>query len=261
MATITALSPTQSHSGVTLTITGSALGGTTKVNFGTKSVTPATVAAGTVTSVIPAGCAGQVSVSVTAGTTTSNSLPLFYIAAPAPGALSAQIGPAAPPALTITGSALSTATLVTFGAVGTAVPTVVSDSQLTVTPPVHGAFAACTDTVDLTVTSAGGVSLPIGAPGQFTYCDVPAVTGLSPTSGAAGTLGVIVSGTCLSDTSAVTFTPTGGGASVAASFTPTGPGSLLTDVPAGLAAGTYDVQVTTPGGTSAVVAADVFTVV
>jgi hypothetical protein len=262
MPTLTSLTPTQSHNGLTLTLTGTSLSGTTKVNFGTKSVSPATVGSTTVTVVVPVLCGGQVNVSVTAGLTTSNSLSFFYIDPPEPSALSANMGPASATSLTVFGSNLLTATGVTFGAVGTGTGlTVVSDTQLTVTCPAHGAFGgASTDTVNCTVTSAGGTSLPLGAPTQYTYYDVPTVTDLAPTSGSVGD-SVTVTGTNLVDVSSVSFTPTGGGVSVQATFSSSSDTNLVTSVPPGLAAGTYDVQVTTPGGQTAVVAGDVFSVV
>jgi hypothetical protein len=261
MATLTSLTPTQSHNGLTLTLTGTSLANTTKVNFGTKSVTPATVSSTTVTAVVPVLCGGQVNVSVTAGTTTSNSLSFFYISPPEPTALSSNTGSAAATSVSVLGSGLLTATGVTFGAVGAGTSlTVVSDTELTVTCPAHGSFgAASTDTVDCTVTTVGGTSLSLGAPTQYTYYAVPTVTSLLPTSGSAPT-GITVTGTNLVDVSSVTFTPTGGGAATQATYSSSSPTSLLVDLPSALAAGTYDVQATTPGGTTAVVAGDVFTV-
>ncbi|WP_328400481.1 IPT/TIG domain-containing protein [Streptomyces sp. NBC_00390] len=106
-----------------------------------------------------------------------------------PTALSANTGPAAATSVSILGTGLLTATGVTFGAVGAGTGlAVVSDSQLTVTCPAHGAFGGASfDTVDCTVTTAGGTSISLGAPTQYTYYDVPTVTSLAPTSGAVGT--------------------------------------------------------------------------
>lgn len=166
MPTLTSLTPTQSHNGITLTLTGTSLSGTTKVNFGTKKINPATVSATTVTVAIPAQCGGQVNVSVTAGTTTSNSLSFFYIDPPAPTALSANTGPATATSVSVLGSGLLTATAVTFGAVGDGTGlTVVSDSELTVTCPAHDAFGGASfDTVDCTVTTAAWYQHPARRP-------------------------------------------------------------------------------------------------
>ncbi|MFE5587799.1 IPT/TIG domain-containing protein [Kitasatospora sp. NPDC056531] len=260
---ITSISPTAGHSGQTMTITGTGLGSlsTTKVNFGTKTVTPTAASSTSVTLTIPSGCSGQANVTVTVSGVNSNSSAFFYVAAPTVTSLTPSTGPAAPGAIDVFGTGFSTATSVAFGTVGTAVPTVVSDSHLTVTPPGHGAFTGCTDAADVLVTNTGGTSSPIGASGQFTYYQLPTVTGVTPGTGAAGTTGVIVAGTCFVDVSSVTFTPTGGGASTPAdNVNITGVGSLTLDVPGTLAAGTYDIQVITPGGTSTAVAADHFVI-
>ncbi|WP_033355521.1 IPT/TIG domain-containing protein [Kitasatospora aureofaciens] len=261
---ITSISPTSGHSGQTMTITGTGLGSlsTTKVNIGTKTVTPTTASNTSVTFPIPSGCNGQANVTATVSGVNSNSSAFFYVAAPTVTSLTPSTGPAAPGAIDVFGTGFATATSVAFDAIGTAVPTVLSDSHLSVTPPAHGAFTGCTDAADVIVSSSGGTSSPIGAAGQFTYYALPTVTSVTPNTGPAGTTGVIVSGTCFVDVSSVTFTPVGGGASTpAVNVSAIGVGSLTLDVPGTLAAGTYDIQVTNPGGTSAAVAADHFVVV
>ncbi|MFJ9847704.1 IPT/TIG domain-containing protein [Kitasatospora sp. NPDC101155] len=259
---ISSISPTSGRSGQTMTITGTGLGSlsTTKVNIGTKTVTPTAASNTSVTLTIPSGCSSQANVTATVSGVNSNSNAFFYVAAPTVTSLTPSTGPAAPGAIDVFGTGFSTATSVAFGTVGTAVPTILSDSHLTVTPPGHGAFTGCTDAADVLVSNTGGTSSPIGAPGQFTYYQLPAVTSVTPGTGAAGTTGVIVAGTCFVDVSSVTFTPVGGGASTPANnVSVTGVGSLTLDVPT-LAAGTYDIQVITPGGTSTAVAADHFVI-
>ncbi|MGA5823671.1 IPT/TIG domain-containing protein [Kitasatospora sp. NPDC094028] len=261
---ISSISPTSGHSGQTMTITGTGLGSlsTTRVNIGTKTVTPTTASSTSVTFTIPSGCSGQANVIATVSGVNSNSSAFFYVAAPTVTALTPSTGPAAPGAIDVFGTGFSTATSVAFGTVGTAVPTVLSDGHLTVTPPGHGAFTGCTDATDCLVSNAGGTSSPIGAVGQFTYYKLPTVTGVTPGTGSAGTTGVIVAGTCFVDVSSVTFTPVGGGASVPAdNVSVTAVGSLTLDVPGTLAAGTYDIQISNPGGTSTAVVADQFVVV
>jgi IPT/TIG domain len=261
MATLTSLSPSQSTAGQTLTLNGTGLSGTTKVNFGSKSVTPGSVTATVVTAIIPSTCAGQYGVSVTAGTTTSNSLAFFYAATPVLSALNPGTGAAAPGSVTLLGSGFLNATAVTFGSLGAGTAlTVTNDTQLTVTPPAHGTFTGSTDTANVTATTPGGTSALNGAATEFVYYAAPTVTGISPDTGPAGT-SVTVTGTNLVDVSDATFTPTGGGTSVSASaFTGVSDTQLIVYVPAGLTAGdTYDLQVVTPGGTSAVNAGDVFT--
>lgn len=268
MATLTSItSPAtaQGRAGTVVTIAGTGLSTTTKVNFGSKSVTPTSTSTTSVTAVAPTGCVGQVNVSVVAGGVTSNSVAFFYLAQPTCSVLSTNTGPASPAPLTITGSGLSTGLsgTVAFGALTPVTPSsVTGDTQLTVTPPTHGAFTSPTDTVDVIITTPGGSSVPSGPACQFTYYATPTVTGVSPTFGTAGTLGVVISGTNFVDVSTVTFTPTGGGTPVTGlNITSLGSTSVSVDVPASLAADTYDLRVTTLGGTSAIVPADVFSVV
>ncbi|MGW3955217.1 IPT/TIG domain-containing protein [Streptomyces sp. NPDC004752] len=261
MATITSISTGNPGSaGQTLTVNGTALSTATKVNFGNKSA-PATVVSSTqITAVIPSLCAGQYNINVTAGTSTTNSLPFYYAASPAVAAVAPSTGPASPGTVTVNGSGFLNASAVTFGAVGAGTGvTVVNDGQLTVTAPAHGAFASCQDTVDVSVTTPGGISTTSVAD-QFVYYNAPAVISLSPTTGPAGT-NVTVTGTCFDSVTDVTFTPTAGGASIsAAGFTSASETQVIVVVPAGLTSGTtYDLQVITPGGTSAIVAGDVFT--
>lgn len=272
MPTITSVAPTQGHNGQTLTVTGTGFVAPVKVNFGTKSVT-GTVGGGgtTVTCSIPTLCSGSYPVSVTQGALTSNSVAFFYVGTPDCSGLSTHTGPLAPAALSLFGSGLLTANVVgggvAFGTVGTVTGgavTVVNDGQITVTPPTHPAFApgVCIETVDVTVTTAGGASFSGGATTQFTYYDLPTVTSLSPATGSVGT-STTATGTCFVDVIDVTFTPTAGGAATSAAGFSVNPDTshLVAVVPASLAAGTYDLQVITPGGTSAAVAGDVFTVV
>lgn len=261
MATITSFSTgSPGSAGQTLTINGTSLSSATKVNFGNKSATATVVNATQITCTIPSLCAGQYNVNVTAGTSTTNSLAYFYAATPAVSAVTPATGPASPGAVTVNGSGFLNASGVTFGAIGAGTGlTVVNDGQITVTPPAHGAFTGSLDTVDVTVTTPGGTS-GVSVADQFVYYNAPAVTGISPATGPAGT-NVTITGTSFDGVSNVTFTPTAGGTAVSASsFTPVSETQLIAVVPAGLAAGTtYDAQVITPGGTSPAVAADVFT--
>ncbi|MGW0992076.1 IPT/TIG domain-containing protein [Streptomyces sp. NPDC002523] len=263
MATITSFSTGSPGSvGQTLTVNGTGLSSATKVNFGTKSATATVVNATQLTCTIPSLCAGQYNVNVTAGASTTNSLPFFYAPTPAISSVSPVSGAASPGAITVNGSGFLNATGVAFGAIGAGTGvTVVNDGQLTVTAPAHGAFTGCLDTVDITVTTPGGTST-VNVNDQFVYYNAPAVTGISPTTGAAG-INVTVTGTCFDSVSDVTFTPTGGGASVSAtSITSVSETQLIAVVPTGLTpAATYDIQVVTPGGTSPAVAGDVFTAV
>ncbi|HEY2665905.1 MAG TPA: IPT/TIG domain-containing protein, partial [Actinomycetota bacterium] len=155
-------------------------------------------------------------------------------------------------AVTITGTGLTGATSVRFGATNASF-TVGSATSITATAP-----AGAAGTVDVTVTTPAGTSATSGAD-QFTYAaaaPVPTVTGVSPVSGStAGGTSVVITGTGFTGASAVKF-----GAVAATGFTVGSATSITATAPAG-AAGTVDITVTTPGGTSATGAAGAFTYV
>ena len=120
------------------------------------------------------------------------------------------------------------------------------------------------ESVDVTVTNPAGTSA-ITPADVFTYLPTtspssgaPTITSLSTQSGpVAGGTGVTIVGTNLSGATAVDF-----GSLPASSFTVNSTGTQITVVsPAAPNAESVDVSVTTPGGTSQVSAADVFTYV
>ncbi|WP_432013368.1 IPT/TIG domain-containing protein [Streptomyces cucumeris] len=234
--------------GDTLTLTGSGLGGTTRVNIGRSAVTPTGVAPGTVTAVVPALCTGQHAVSVTSGNNaTSNALPFFLVPQPVVTGLSSSAGPAGAVSVTLFGEGFLTATGVTFGSVGAATGTFPppTDTALTVTAPAHTApITGCTDTVDVTVASLGGTSAP-SDDGQYTYYDVPDAVSATPALQVLGR-NVTITGTCLAGTTSVVFT--NGITSVSTLFSNISATQILAVVPS-LSLGTYQVLVTTPGGT------------
>ncbi|MDX6618330.1 MAG: hypothetical protein QOK36_716, partial [Gaiellales bacterium] len=148
--------------------------------------------------------------------------------------------------VTISGTDLSTATAVRFGAVEAAGFTVVSDGEITVVSP------AGSGTVDIAVVTAGGTS-STGAADRFTYAPPPAVTGVTPATGpAAGGTTVAISGANLAGATAVSFGP-----AKAAQFTVNSPSSIRAVSPPGTS-GAADVTVTTAGGTSALSPKDQF---
>ena len=147
----------------------------------------------------------------------------------------------------ITGANLDSATSVAFGGVP-AMFSVNSDSSITATSPANGSGS-----VDVTVAGSGGTS-PTGPADRFTYVGVPTVAGVNPDVGpSSGGTSVTVTGTNFAGVDAVDF-----GATPATGFTLTSPTSLTATAPAGTP-GPVDVSVTTPGGTSATAAPDVFT--
>ncbi|MEU8823832.1 IPT/TIG domain-containing protein [Streptomyces sp. NPDC048636] len=252
MATLTSLvdaatGTDRGKAGDTLVLTGSGLGGTTRVNIGRAAVAPSSVAPGTVTAIVPALCAGQHPVSVTAANSTSNALPFFLVPVPVVTGLSSSSGPAAATSVTLIGEGFLTATGVTFGAVGAATGTFPppTDTALTVTAPAHATpIAGCTDTVDVTVTSLGGTSTPSDG-GQYTYHDVPDAVSATPALQVLGR-NVTITGTCLADTTSVVFT--NGVTQTPTLFSNISATQLLAVVPS-LSLGTYQILVTTPGGT------------
>jgi IPT/TIG domain len=153
--------------------------------------------------------------------------------------------------VTITGTLFTGATAVDFGSTPATNVTVVNDTTITADSP------AGTGTVDVTVTTPGGTS-PTSPADEFTFVapPVPAVTGVSPTSGpaAGGTL-VTITGTGFTGATAVDFRTT-----AATSFTVVNDTTITADSPPGIG-GVADVTVTTPGGTSPTSPVDEFTYV
>ena len=92
--------------------------------------------------------------------------------------------------------------------------------------------------------------------GQYAIGSAPAVAGVSPASGpTSGVTVVMITGTNFTNVTAVSF-----GTAGASTFTVNSGTSISATAPAG-SAGTVDVTVTTPGGTSATTAADQYTYV
>ncbi len=238
-----------------VTVTGTNLAGATSVKFGSAAATNVSVnAQGTqLTATSPAG-RGTVDVTVTTpgGTSTTSSADQFtYVSAPTVSGLTPSSGPTAGgTSVAITGTNLSGATSVRFGSSpATSVSVNAQGTQLTATSP------AGTGTLDVTVTTPGGTSAT-GTADRFTYVPPPTVTAISPASGSTGGgTSVTITGTSLSETTAVTF-----GSSAATALVVNAAGTQITATsPAGT--GTVDVTVTAPGGTSATVVADQFTYV
>ncbi|MEU9619998.1 IPT/TIG domain-containing protein [Streptomyces sp. NPDC048155] len=241
------ISPNQGSTGggTLVTITGTNLSGTTAVTFGTKPATNVTNVSPTqVTAVSPSGT-GPVGVTVTTAGGTSNPIQFFYVGAPFKSSLAPTSGPlVGGNTATINGVGLATATSVSFGA-NTATPTVVSDTQLTVTVPA-GAVAG---PVGVSVTTAGGTNNGL----SYTYVDVPTVTTVAPASGpTSGGTGVTITGTNLATTQSVTFDGNPAPFSVVSSTT------VSAVTPPGTA-GAVDVVVTNLAGSDT--AADAFTYV
>ncbi len=253
--TVTSLSPSSGSTagGTSVSVTGTGFTGATAVTFGATPATSFTVNSATsITAVAPAG-SGIVNVRVTtAGGTSATSAgnQFNYVAVPTVTALAPNSGPATGgTSVTLTGTNLTGATAVRFGAANAASFTVNSATSITATSP------AGSGTVNVTVDTAGGTSAA-GAGNQYVYIGAPAVTGVSPNQGPTGGGTVVtVSGSGFAGATAVHF-----GANPAASFTVNNATSITATAPAGAAA-TVDITVTSGGGTSATGAADRYTYV
>lgn len=238
--------------GNSVTINGSSLSGATAVSFGGTSAAITGNTATTVTVTVPATTTvGSVDVAVTTPNGTSaNTLnaKYAYLAVPVVTGLSRSSGPERGTTLvTITGTGFLNATEVRFGTNVDSTAVVDSDTQITATAP------AGTGTVDVTVTTAGGTSVPSTTDDDYTYVPRPTVTGLivPQVPEPWGTI-ITVNGTNLAGASVrfggVDVTPNN---NTGTSFTVT--------VPAGTPATTVSVIVTTEGGTSEDTANDDYT--
>ncbi|WP_430391814.1 putative Ig domain-containing protein [Dyella sp. 20L07] len=183
--------------------------------------------------------------------TQAQTVTLAVNALPAVTSMSPTSGPAAGgTSVTIMGTGFTGATAVAFGGTAATGYTVISATQITATAP------AGSGTVDVRVTTPSGTS-PATASDQFTYIAAPVVTSLSPITGLlGGGTSVTISGTGFTGSTAVTF-----GGAAATTYTVNSATQITAIAPAGMGAGTVDVRVTSPGGTSAISATDRFTYV
>lgn len=239
--------------GTPVTITGVNFTGATSVTFGGFACGSIVVVnATTITCVTPAHTGGVVDVIVNtpAGPSGTSGIAndYTYTGGPTITSLNPATGQASGNTIvTITGTNFTqNGTTVKFDGV-VAVFTFIDAQTLIAASPPHSA-----GTVRVSVTTPGGTT-PDTAADDFTYtgASMPAVTALSPTSGPVGTT-VIITGSGFTGANLVTF----GG--VSATYTVNNDGQVTASVPAGTAAGTVDVRVTTPSGTSANTANDDF---
>ena len=249
---VTSVSPTSGPTagGTTVTINGTGFTGATAVSFGGTVASTFTVnGSSKITATSPAESAGTVDITVTTpgGTSASSANDQYtYVAVPTVTSVSPSAGPTGGgTSVTITGTNLTGATAVKFGATNATSFTVNSATSISSTAP-----AGSAGTVDVTVTTAGGTSAT-SANDNYRYAAAPTVASVSPTAGpTAGGTSVTISGTNLTGASTVKF-----GATTATSFTINSATSITATAPAG-SAGTVDITVTTPAGTSATSAND-----
>ena len=252
---ITAINPTggPTTGGTSVIITGSGFTGATAAKFGTKAASSFTVNSDTqVTAVSPSGT-GTVDVTITTANGASATVAadrFTYGAVPAVSRINPTSGPSSGgTTVTVTGSAFTGATAVTFGGVAAQSFSVTNATTISaVSPPGSG-------TVDVLITTPVGTSVA-GTVDPFAYrggASPPTVTAVSPTGGpTTGGASVTVTGTNFTGATAVKFGTT------SASFTVNSATSITATSPAG-SAGAVDVTVTTSAGTSTTSSADQFT--
>jgi hypothetical protein len=168
--TVTGVSPSvgTSTGGTTVTLTGSGFTGTTKVLFGSTAGTNVTVVNDSTITVVsppepPIGY--NIFVTTPVGTSLATQANMFQVNPPQVFAISPSSGPSSGgTTVTVTGSAFTGATTVTFGTVAGTDVTVVNDSTITVVAP---AEAPGVHTVYVT-TPIGGTS-PAGYEDQYTF--------------------------------------------------------------------------------------------
>lgn len=247
---------------------GPVAGGNTVAILGTNFVNGATVAFGghaasnvavlspsELTATAPAGSSGTVDITVTTQGGTSATGPAdtyTYVVAPAVRGVSPSSGPTAGGnSVKITGGALAGVTAVKFGSKDATSFKIDSDGQITAIAP-----AAPAGIVDVAVVSPGGTSA-VSPADTYTYVPPPtppAVTGVSPASGpTAGGTTVKITGSHLTGATNVKF-----GNQDASSLNVDNDGQITATAPPG-SAGTIDITVTTPAGTSATTPADQYT--
>jgi hypothetical protein len=150
--------------------------------------------------------------------------------------------------VTITGTGFSGATTVRFGSVS-AMFALKSSTKIVAVSPAQSAGAR-----DISVKTPGGMSAAVAAD-KFTYVAAPKVTSISPSSGpTAGGTSVTITGTGFTGATTVRF------GSVSAMFALKSSTKIVAVSPA-QSAGTRDISVITPGGTTVAVTADRFTYV
>jgi len=174
----------------------------------------------------------------------------WSVVGPTITSISVRTGPASGGTkVSIVGTGLTGVTSVSFGGTpATGIKANSKGTKVTVVSPAHTA-----GTVDIIVTTAVGPTLP-GSADQFTYTP-PSVTSLSPATGpVTGGTTVHIVGSGLTGATTVSF-----GTVHVTSFKVSGTGGKITvKAPPGTA-GTVDVTVTTPEGTTAIVTGDHYT--
>lgn len=243
-----------------VTIAGSGFTGATAVAFGPAGSALAftVVSDGKITAKVPAYAAGgtvNIVVTTPAGSSPVSAADTYrYAAVPTITSVSPSSGSTTGgTTVTITGTGLTGASEVKFGAAGPATGfTVVSDTQISAVTPAYSVIGD----VPLSVTTPGGTTSGSSGVTYHYAAAPPTITAVSPGSGpAAGGTTVTISGSGFSGATGVSF-----GGTAAAAFSVDSSTQITATSPAH-SAGTVHVSVTTPFGTSAGGSADQFTFV
>jgi hypothetical protein len=272
---VTTIGPTfgLTTGGNIVTITGSNFipgnlhggGGATTVSIGGHAATNVVVSSTvSITAIVPAGSAGAADVVVTTPVGNSGDNYLYLYEAPlqpsiqlilnanssSPYLGTSQGTTQGGDKVTITGSNFTGATVVAIGGTPVTSFTIDSPGQITTTTPAH---AAGTFSATVTVPSA---SPTMGSGGSFTFkTPPPTVQAINPNTGSTvGGTKVSIAGSNFTGATAVNF-----GTVPASSFTVTNDNSVTATAPPSGSAGSVDITVVTPNGTSSTTAADVFT--
>ncbi len=236
--TVTTVAPTSGIAGATVTLTGTNFTGATAVAFnGTPAASFTVVSASQITARVPVGAAtGKVTVTTPGGAATSSGS--FTVTPPPTITSFTPVSGVVGTKVTITGTNLTGATLVTFNGVAAVAVTLTSATSISATVPA-GATSG-----PMSVTTAAGTAT--SATAYTVTLPVPTVTKLAPATGGVGT-SVTLTGTNFTGATAVLFTGATAAAPVSAPFTVISATSMVTSVPSG--AKTGKLSVTTPGGT------------
>ena len=244
----------------TVTITGANLDAASAVDFGTVPVDPGFVVADSSTAIEvddPAHSVGPVEVTVTTPGGTSIGSVFTYveltITSSATGITPTAGSTSGGTMVTVKGTGFTSTATVAFGTTSaTTVIVTKTGDALVAKSPAHAAGP-----VKISVTSPGGTAVSTQT---FTYLSsilpAPMISGLTPTTGPTrGDTLVSLTGANLTGASEVTFGATPGSTVIVAST-----GKSLTARTPAHPAGTLDVSVTTPGGTTSSVGAYTYVV-
>jgi alpha-tubulin suppressor-like RCC1 family protein len=239
--------------GGVVTISGSNFLKVTAVNIGALPATKYTVVSSlSIKATVPAQSAGTVDVTVTTlvGTSPVATTDHLNYVVPSVTSISPTFGPAnKSTSVTLVGVAMGGATAVHFGSVAAVSFKIYSGAKIIAVAPPQPAGS-----VGVTVTTAAGVTA-VGPLDTFTYRPT-SVTKVSPVSGTTGGgTAVLITGKYFLGATAVTF-----GGVEASSFSIVSATSINAISPMH-AAGTVDIEVTGPSGTSVPVTADHYTYV